>query len=111
MQDLRASREALRSWAASRSTRFALLIGGLTYLSYAAMHDAWGNPALIGVSLFFAIALPWYSRISNLVEQRANHLSALAGRPEQSLSLIGAAFVSELGSSLWAATVRQAAGS
>jgi hypothetical protein len=77
MQDLRASREALRSWAASRSTRFALLIGGLTYLSYAAMHDAWGNPTLIGVSLFFAFALPWYSRVSNLIEQRTNHLCAL----------------------------------
>jgi len=40
---------------------------------------------------------------------QANHLSALSGRPEQSLSLIGAAFVNELGSSLWAATLRQSA--
>jgi hypothetical protein len=75
--DFRAVREALGAWASSRSTRFALLIGGLTYLSYASMHDAWANPTLVAVALFVALALPWYSRISNLIERRANNLTAL----------------------------------
>jgi len=77
LQDLRAIREGLRLWLASRSTRFALFVGVLTYLSYASMHGAWANPMLLGVSLFVALALPWYSRASNLIEQRANHLCAL----------------------------------
>lgn len=74
--DLTASREALRNWLGSRSTRFALGIGGVTYLSYAFAHGAWDNATLIAVASFVALALPWYSRLSNLIEQRANYLSA-----------------------------------
>ena len=52
------------------------------YLSYAAGFDAWGNPALIGVTALIGIALPAYSRVSNRIEQRVNYALVLvtAGR-------------------------------
>jgi nicotinic acid mononucleotide adenylyltransferase len=69
-------------WARSPSTRFALLIGALMYVSYAAAHDAWQNPALIGVALVIGSCLPWYARGSNALDQkvRSATLSVLAGR-------------------------------
>jgi len=52
------------------------------YLAYAAAHRQWLNPALIGVCAFVALFLPWYSRLSNRVEEKTNFFFALvtAGR-------------------------------
>lgn len=61
----------------SRSMQVALAVGIIMYLAYAAAHAQWLNPALIGVCAFVALFLPWYSRISNAVEEKANFLLAL----------------------------------
>lgn len=52
------------------------------YLAYGWAHGAWESPALVGASIFVALALPRYSRLSNKAEQKANDLTAhvTAGR-------------------------------
>jgi Cytidylyltransferase-like len=57
----------------SPSTRFAALVGLLTYLSYAYAHNSWANPALIGVSVFFGVCIPSYAKLSNKAELWANN--------------------------------------
>jgi hypothetical protein len=57
----------------SPSTRFAALVGLLTYLSYAYAHSSWANPTLIGVSVFFGIFIPSYAKLSNKAELWANN--------------------------------------
>lgn len=57
----------------SPSTRLAAFAGLLTYLCYAYAHDSWMNPALIGISIFFAIFMPTYTRLSNKAELWANN--------------------------------------
>lgn len=66
-----------RQYINSRSTQIALAVGITMYLAYAATHQQWLNPALIGVCAFVALFLPWYSRLSNLVEEKANLFLAL----------------------------------
>lgn len=73
---------ALRAWGRSPSTKLALCVGATMYAAYGWAHDAWSSPALVGTSLFVALALPRYSRLSNKAEQKANDLTAhvTAGR-------------------------------
>ena len=44
------------------------LVGLLTYFAYGALNDAWGNLALVGVSLYMLLAIPLYSKLSNWIE-------------------------------------------
>ena len=62
-----------RRYVRSPSTRMAAFGGLLTYLSYAYAHGSWANPALIGVSVFFGVFLPSYSKLSNKAELWANN--------------------------------------
>src|SRR5919199_1731122 len=66
----------------SPSTRFGLFIGLLMYTSYGYAHNTWANPALIGVTAFIGLCLPSYARLSNKLEEKTNHRTALvtAGR-------------------------------
>lgn len=75
-------RDRARRYLRSRSTRFALCMGALMYVSYAAVHDAWMQPVLIATTAFIGLALPAYSRFSNRLEERVNFLTAAvtAGR-------------------------------
>lgn len=57
----------------SPSTRWAAFGGLLTYVSYAYAHGSWGNPTLIGVSVFIGAFLPSYSKLSNKAELWANN--------------------------------------
>src|SRR4029453_2282326 len=60
-------------YARSPSTRVAAFAGLLTCLCYAQPQNSWTNPALIAVSVFFALFMPTYSRISNKIEIWANN--------------------------------------
>ncbi len=66
-----------RQYIHSRSTQVALAVGITMYFAYSATHQQWSNPALIGVCAFVALFLPWYSRLSNMVEEKANLSLAL----------------------------------
>ena len=63
----------LRQYVRSPSTRIAAFGGVVSYLSYAAAHGSWANPALIGVSLFVGLFLPSYAKLSNKAELWANN--------------------------------------
>ena len=56
----------------STSTLLAFTISAVLYGSYAFSHDAWMNPALIGVAVFIGIFLPSYSKLSNKIEEQVN---------------------------------------
>ncbi|SDW77238.1 Predicted N-acyltransferase, GNAT family [Marininema mesophilum] len=53
----------------SPSTWMGYLSAILMYLSYAFAGDAWLNPGLLGVCLFIGICLPYYSKVSNRVDE------------------------------------------
>ncbi len=53
------------------------LVGVLTYVVYGSLNDAWAKPALIGISLYMFLVIPWYSGFSNRIELRARALSGL----------------------------------
>ena len=57
----------------SPSTRMGAFAGLIFYLSYAYAHNSGANSALIGVSLFIAIFLPNYAKLSNKAELWANN--------------------------------------
>ncbi len=59
----------------NRSLSLSLLVAGILYLSYAAVHDAWLNPSLLLVAVFVGLHLPDYSRISNRIEEVLQHRS------------------------------------
>jgi len=61
----------------SPSAHFAAFFGFLAYLSYGSARDGWTNPALIGTAIIFAVALPYYAFISNVLERRVMEVSAL----------------------------------
>jgi hypothetical protein len=62
----------VRQYLNSRSTQIALIVGVTMYVAYAATHRQWLNPALIGVCAFVSLLLPWYSKLSNKVEEKTN---------------------------------------
>lgn len=57
----------------SPSTRLALVVAFVSYLSYAYAHISWTNPALISVSVFTGVFLPSYAKLSNKAELWANN--------------------------------------
>jgi hypothetical protein len=71
---LYAGLEIFRQYLFSRSTQIALVAGIMMYIAYAATHRQWLNPALIGVSTFISLFLPWYSKLSNKAEEKINLL-------------------------------------
>ncbi len=52
-------------------------VGGLTYAAYAALNQAWTNPALIAIALFLFLSTPVYSKYSNRIEVMAARLTTL----------------------------------
>ncbi|MFO1079950.1 MAG: hypothetical protein U1E23_04895 [Reyranellaceae bacterium] len=64
---------AVRQYVRSPSTRLAAFAAALSYACYAYAHGSWGNPALIGVSVFTGLFLPTYSKLSNKAELWANN--------------------------------------
>lgn len=53
------------------------LVGVLTYVVYGSLNDAWAKPALVGISLYMFLVIPWYSGFSNRIEARARAFSGL----------------------------------
>jgi hypothetical protein len=62
-----------RQYLRSPSTRLALVVALVSYLSYAYAHISWTNPALISVSIFTGVFLPSYAKLSNKAELWANN--------------------------------------
>lgn len=60
----------LGRWANSPTNRFALIVGGLIYVTYGFGHQAWGAPGLVAAALLVGLCLPKYSRISNKVDEK-----------------------------------------
>ena len=81
-----------RQYLYSRSTQVALAVGITMYFAYAAAHDQWRNVDLIGVCVFVAVFLPWYSRLSNAVEEKANCLFSLVTIGRMSRFIVQLAF-------------------
>ncbi|SFS30709.1 GNAT family N-acetyltransferase [Marininema halotolerans] len=61
--------KSIYSHVTSPSTWMGYLSAVLMYLAYAFAGDAWLNPGLLGVSLFIGFCLPYYSKISNRVDE------------------------------------------
>jgi len=57
--------DRLLRYVRSPSTRLAAFAALLSYVSYAYAHGSWANPALIGVSVFIAVFMPSYAKLSN----------------------------------------------
>lgn len=74
---LQAGLDIIRQYLFSRSTQIALIVGITMYLAYAAAHRQWLNSALIGVCLFISAFLPWYSKLSNKVEEKINFVFSI----------------------------------
>lgn len=66
----------------SPTVQLGLALGGLMYASYATLHAAYGNIALIGTCIFVAAFAPYYTKLSNKAEEYINRCSAIvsAGR-------------------------------
>lgn len=64
------------------SYRLSGLTGLLIYATYATLNNAWGNYALLAISLYMYLSIPAYSRLSNLVDTKVCDLTGLrtAGR-------------------------------
>ncbi|MCS1350242.1 GNAT family N-acetyltransferase [Mechercharimyces sp. CAU 1602] len=58
-----------QSYLRSFSTLLGYLVGVLMYVAYAYPNQDWFNAGLVSVSLFVAIFLPYYSRISNKIDE------------------------------------------
>ena len=56
----------------SPSVRLGLGVGFLMYLSYAAAHRAFGNIGLIALCVFVGAFIPYYSKLSNKLEEIIN---------------------------------------
>jgi hypothetical protein len=62
-----------KAWAGeylrSASTRYGCAVGALMYLSYGAAYGAWANLGLIALCSFIGAFIPFYSRLSNRLEE------------------------------------------
>ncbi len=67
----------LSAYINSPSTQLGLAIGAMMYLSYGIAHHALLNPALILLSLFIAVFIPFYSRLINRIEEKVNLATAI----------------------------------
>ena len=69
--------EILRRLISNPAYAFSALVGLLTYTAYAALNQAWANPALIAIALFLFLTTPFYSKISNRIEAMAARMTSL----------------------------------
>lgn len=67
----------LQIYLSSPSVRLGIGLGVVMYLSYATAYQALTNVFLISVCLFIGLFIPFYSRISNELEQWVNSKTAL----------------------------------
>jgi hypothetical protein len=60
---------SIKLYLRSPSTRFGYTIGALLYFCYAGAYQAWANPALGALALSVGGFIPFYSRLSNRIEE------------------------------------------
>lgn len=70
-------RQPLRHLPSNPAYALSAFVGLLTYAAYAALNQAWTNPALIAIGLFLFLSTPLYSKYSNRIEAMAARLTAL----------------------------------
>ncbi len=70
-------RQPLRHLRWSPAYALSTFVGLLTYAAYAALNQAWTNPALIAIALFLFLTTPLYSKYSNRIEAMAARLTTL----------------------------------
>ncbi|WP_218641411.1 GNAT family N-acetyltransferase [Bacillus cereus] len=58
-----------QSYLLSSSTLLGYFIGILMYMAYAYPHQEWSNIGLVFITLFISFFLPYYSRISNKIDE------------------------------------------
>ena len=58
-----------QSYLLSSSTLIGYFIGILMYIAYAYPHQEWFNIGLLFITLFISLFLPYYSRISNKIDE------------------------------------------
>lgn len=56
----------------SPSTLYGIAIGLLMFLSYAWAYRAWSNPGLLALSAFIGVFIPFYSRLSNHLDEKVS---------------------------------------
>lgn len=61
-----------KSHVSSPSVQMGLGVGGLMYLGYGAAHGAFSNTGLIALCIFVGVFIPYYSKISNKLEETIN---------------------------------------
>lgn len=67
----------IKQYFSSFSTQLSLFSGLLFYSCYALAHAQAKNPYLIGVSVFVAFFLPFFSRLSNKIEEKLQFHTAM----------------------------------
>ncbi|TDV60828.1 hypothetical protein [Pseudomonas sp. LP_7_YM] len=67
----------LTSHLTSPSVQLGLSIGVLMYCSYGLAHAAFANPVLALLSAFVGLFIPYYSKLSNKLEEIINLRTAL----------------------------------
>lgn len=67
----------LPSHLTSPSVQLGLSIGVLMYCSYGLAHDAFANPVLAAMCAFVGLFIPYYSKLSNKLEEVINLRTAL----------------------------------
>ena len=70
-------RQPLRHLRSNPAYALSAFVGLLTYAAYAALNQAWTNPALIAIALFQFLTTPLYSKYSNWIEAMAARLTSL----------------------------------
>ncbi|MEO6918186.1 MAG: hypothetical protein ABI171_03970 [Collimonas sp.] len=65
------------SYLSSPSVRLSIGVGLLMYISYAATHQAFGNVGLIALCAFVGAFIPYYSKLSNKLEEIINLRTAI----------------------------------
>ncbi len=66
-----------RLYTRSKTARVGWGISCVSYLSYAAAAGQWDNPGLIAASTLFGVALPFYAKASNRIEQLVMEASGM----------------------------------
>lgn len=66
----------LSAYFTSPSTQLGLAVGALMYCSYALAHQAFANAGLIALCAFIGVFIPYYSKLSNKLEELVNLRSA-----------------------------------
>ena len=65
------------AYVSSPSVQLGLGVGALMYGSYGVAHNALVNPALITLCLFVGFFIPYYSKLSNKLEEIINLRTAM----------------------------------